>query len=95
VAQQLEKTRQLIAGLLAALGPAGKNYARRYLTRYSPEAVRDLVKLEGASIFGNADARYWKKYTELAQEISEASIQTDIQDAVAKYAEDLMRGTSR
>lgn len=95
VAQQLEKTRQLIAGLLAALGPAGKNYARRYLTQYSPEAIRDLVKLEGASIFGNADARYWKKYTDLAQEISEASIQTDMQDAVVKYAEDLMRGTSR
>lgn len=95
VAAQLEKTRQLIAGLLAALGPAGKNYARRYLSRYSPEAIRDLVKMEGASIFGNADARFWKKYTDLAQEISEASINTDMQDAVVKYAEDLMRGSAR
>ncbi len=95
IAAQLEKNRQLIAGLIAAIGPAGKNFTRRFQSRYSPEAVRDMVKLEGASVFGNADARNWKKYTELAQEISEDTIQTDMMDAVAKYAEELMRGQNR
>lgn len=95
IAGQLEKNRQLIAGLIAAIGPAGKNFTRRFQSRYSPEAIRDMVKLEGASVFGNADARNWKKYTELAQEISEDTIQTDMMDAVAKYAEELMKGQNR
>ncbi|MDR0353889.1 MAG: hypothetical protein LBI02_11295 [Opitutaceae bacterium] len=96
IARQLEGMRQLIAGLVASLGPAGKNFARRFQSRYSPEAIRDIVKLEGgASIFGNADSRLWKKYTELAGEISEGSIQTDMMDAVAQYAEELMKGGQR
>ena len=95
IATQLEKLRQLIAGLIAAIGPAGKNFTRRFQQRYSPEAIRDMVKLEGASVFGNADARNWKKYTELSQEINEDTIQTDMMDAVAKYAEELMKGQNR
>ncbi|MDR2673677.1 MAG: hypothetical protein LBC18_02125 [Opitutaceae bacterium] len=96
ISRQLEKMRQLIAGLLASLGPAGKNFARRFQTRYSPEAIRDIVKLEGgSSIFGNTDSKLWKKYTELAGELSEGSIQTDMMDAVAQYAEDLMKGGQR
>ena len=96
IGQQLEKMRQLIAGLLASLGPAGKNFARRFQSRYAPEAIRDIVKMEGgSSIFGNADSRLWKKYTELAGEISEGSIQTDMMDAVAQYAEELMKGGQR
>jgi hypothetical protein len=96
ISHQLEKMRQLIAGLLASLGPAGKNFARRFQSRHSPEAIRDIVKMEGgASIFGNIDSKYWKKYTELAGEISEGTIQTDMMDAVAQYAEDLMKGSQR
>ena len=95
ITAQLEKLRQLIAGLIAAIGPAGKNFTRRFQSRYSPEAIRDMVKLEGASVFGNVDARNWKKYTELAHEISEDTIQTDMMDAVAKYAEELMKGQNR
>ncbi|MDR3228889.1 MAG: hypothetical protein LBT53_05710 [Puniceicoccales bacterium] len=94
VGQQLEKLRQLTAALIAALGPAAKIFATDHATRYSPEAVRDAVKLEGVSVsvFGNADARLWKKYTELAGEINEDSIRTTLIDAIAKYAEDLAGG---
>ncbi len=97
VQKQLEATRQLIAGLLAGLGPAGKNFARRYQQRYSPDAIREAVRTEGGGggLFANAEARCWKKYTELATEISPASIENDVQEAVVKYAEDLIRGTNR
>ncbi len=97
VQKQLEGTRQLIAGLLAGLGPAGKNFARRYQQRYSPDAIREALRTEGAGggLFANAEARCWKKYTDLAAEISPASIENDVQEAVVKYAEDLIRGTNR
>jgi len=90
--KQLEASRQLIAGLLAGLGPAGKNFARRYQQRYTPDAVREVVRAEGGA---KTDAQYWKKHTELAAEITETVIEDDVQAAVVKYAEDLMRGASR
>ncbi|MEO7701866.1 MAG: hypothetical protein ABIZ04_21785 [Opitutus sp.] len=97
VQKQLEGTRQLIAGLLAGLGPSGKNFAQRYRQRYSPEAVREAVRVEGGGggLFANAEARCWKKYTDVAAEITEATIESDVQDAVVKYAEELIRGSNR
>jgi hypothetical protein len=97
IQKQLEATRQLIAGLLAGLGPAGKNFARRYQQRYTPEAIREAVKAEGGAggMFANPEVKYWKKYTELAGEITDATIENDVQEAVVKYAEDLIRGTNR
>ncbi|MDI1250023.1 MAG: hypothetical protein PSV13_14265 [Lacunisphaera sp.] len=92
VQKQLEATRQLIAGLLAGLGPAGKNFARRFQQRYTPDAIREVVRAEGG---GKNDAQFWKKHTELAAEITETVIEDDVTAAVVKYAEDLMRGTQR
>ncbi|HKB56510.1 MAG TPA: hypothetical protein VKC51_02880 [Lacunisphaera sp.] len=92
VQKQVEATRQLIAGLLAGLGPAGKNFARRYQQRYTPDAVREVVRAEGG---GKGDAQYWKKHTELAAGITETVIEDDVQAAVVKYAEDLMGGAKR
>lgn len=92
VQKQLEASRQLIAGLLAGLGPAGKNFARRYQQRYTPDAIREVVRAEGG---GKNDAQFWKKHTELAAEVTETVIEDDVQAAVVKYAEDLMRGSQR
>ena len=90
--KQVEASRQLVAGLLAGLGPAGKNFARRFQERYTPDAIREAVRAEGG---GKNDAQFWKKHTELAAEITETVIEDDVQAAVVKYAEDLMRGSAR
>ncbi|MDR1497341.1 MAG: hypothetical protein LBS59_02825 [Puniceicoccales bacterium] len=93
IARQLERLRQLTAALIASLAPAAKTFARQHNSRYAPDAVRELVKLEGGtSLFGNTDARRWKKYSELAQGISGDSIQTALIASVTQYAEDLMHG---
>ena len=39
VAGLLDKTRRLVAGLLAALGPAGGTFARGFVERFSPAAI--------------------------------------------------------
>jgi len=97
VQKQLEATRQLVAGLLAGLGPAGKNFARRFHEHYAPDAIREVVRTEGggSGLFANMEAKCWKKYTELASELTDATIENDIQNAVVKYAEDLIRGSQR
>jgi hypothetical protein len=96
ITQQLDRSRQLTAGILAAIGPSGRNYARRHMARYSAEAVRDAVKAEsGGSLFSSAETRCWKKYSELAGELNEDAIEAEIQEAIVKYAEELMLGSKR
>jgi hypothetical protein len=92
VQKQIEATRLLIAGLLAGLGPAGKNFARRYTQSFTPDAIREVVRAEGG---GKTDAVFWKKYTELATQLSETVIEDDVQEAVVKYAEDLIRSSHK
>jgi hypothetical protein len=92
VHKQLEASRLLIAGLLAGLGPAGKNFSRRYQQHYAPDSIKEVVRAEGG---GKSDAVLWKKYTELASQLSETVIEDDVQEAVVKYAEDLIRGTNK
>ena len=92
VQKQIEASRLLIAGLLAGLGPAGKNFARRYQQHYTPDAIREVVRTEGG---GKTDAHFWKKYTDLASQLSETVIEDDVQAAVVKYAEDLIRSSSK
>ena len=91
VQKQLEASRLLVAGLLAGLGPAGKNFSRRYTQSYTPDAIREVVRAEG----GKSDAQFWKKYTEVAAQLSETVIEDDVQEAVVKYAEDLIRGSNK
>ena len=92
IQKQIEASRLLIAGLLAGLGPAGKNFARRYQQHYTPDAIREVVRAEGG---GKTDAHFWKKYTDLATQLSETVIEDDVQEAVVKYAEDLIRSSSK
>ena len=94
--QQIERTRQLIAVLMGSMSQISRGFAKRYQTRYAPDAVKDLVKLEGGGrLLTSADTRYWRKYSELAAEITEAGIQSDMQDVIVRYVEELMRGAPR
>lgn len=92
VQKQLDASRLLVAGLLAGLGPAGKNFARRYQQNYTPDAIREVLRAEGG---GKSDAHCWKKYVELAAQLSETVIEDDVQEAVVKYAEELIRGSTK
>ena len=95
VAQQIERTRQLIAILLGSISQVSRGYTKRYQNRYSPEAVRDLVKMEGGSMLVGNDTKCWRKYSDLAAEITESSIQGEMQEIIVKYVEDLMRGSPK
>jgi len=96
VQKQLERTRQLIAGLLAGIGPSGRQFAKRYQQRYSPEAIREAVRNEsGGGLFASPEARCWKKYNDLSAEITETAIEHDVQAAVVQYAEEVILGSNR
>jgi hypothetical protein len=94
----VEKTRQLIAGLLGALGGAGRIFANRFAADFSPEHVLTVAKLDsslGSGMFGNDEVRAWRKFKQLFQGQTEEVIEERLQEAIAHSAEGLMRGLNR
>ena len=90
----LGKTRQLIAGVLAALGAAGKIFAAQHLTRFSPAAIQEEANKE-PGFFVGPEQKCWRKYKEVFGEINGAVIEQEIAGIIVKYAEDLILGAGR
>ena len=63
----IDKTRQLTAGLLAAIGATGETFARQYLSRFSPAAIKQSVGAEGGSFLIGAEQKCWRKYVEIVR----------------------------
>jgi hypothetical protein len=90
--QPVEKTRRLIAGLLGAVGRAGSSYAKKYVSRLSPEMIEDWAKME-KKWNESIEAACWRKFIQQAKEhASEPAIEHEIQEAIAKAAENLILG---
>src|SRR3954469_25801310 len=90
--QPVEKTRRLIAGLLGAVGRAGSSYAKKYISRLSPEMIEDWAKME-KKWNESIEAACWRKFIQQAKEhASEPAIEHEIQEAIAKAAENLILG---
>ncbi len=94
IAQIIDRLRQLVAGLMGSIGPAARSFSQRHLARFGPDAVKDLAAMEGGGMFANAEQKNWRKYVQLAKDLSEDSIESEMVECVARYAEGLMRGTS-
>jgi hypothetical protein len=95
VAGDLEKLRQLIASLVSAVGQTGRQFASRHLAKFSPINIEAVASMEGGGIFVGKEAKCWKKYVELADTLNEASIESEITETIANYAESLMKGVGR
>lgn len=92
ISQPVEKTRRLIAGLLGAVGRAGPAYAKKYVTQLSPEQIEDWAKME-KKFTESLEAACWRKFLQQARaHASEHAIENEIQEAIARAAENLILG---
>ena len=60
VVQPLERSRQLTAGLLGAIGPVGSTFARKFARRFSPDDIRNDVRRE--FVFDAADLIFQRQF---------------------------------
>ncbi len=90
----IDKTRQLTAGLLAALGATGETFARQYLSRFAPPAIKQAVGGEGGSFLMGVEQKCWRKYVELFSETSGAKIEQEIAGSIVRYTEQLIHGSA-
>ena len=73
---------------IAATSRAGKNYARKHLMKFSPDAIKAAT---GASGWG-AQAKFWAKYEELAGVVNEDTIESEIMQTIGEAARGLAEG---
>jgi hypothetical protein len=92
VNQMLEKTRQLLAGLLSAIGPTGETYARRHLETFAPEKIRAAVEAASSGFLSNVEQKCWRRYVTLTGELNGPAVEKQIVDAIVSYTEEIVLG---
>ncbi|EDY19676.1 hypothetical protein CfE428DRAFT_2852 [Chthoniobacter flavus Ellin428] len=94
ISQVVDKTRQLIAGLLAGMGSTGEAFARQFLTRISPGAIKEKADAE-SGFFVGPEQKCWRKYLEVFNDINGPMIEKEIAEVLATQAEELILGKGR
>ncbi len=92
---ELKMLQRLIAAITTAVGRVGSQFAKRHLGRFSPSEISTLVRMEHGSVFVSQEVKCWRKYLELAETLTEGSIEAEIRKAIAEYAESLIKGRER
>ena len=90
ITQMLDKTRQLTAGLLSAIGPAGEIFARKHLEKFAPEKIRVGVESKSPGFISNVELKCWRRYVELAADLSGQAVEMQIVDGIVAYTEELI-----
>jgi hypothetical protein len=65
-------------------------FAKTHAKRLSPSAIQDWVKMEPGGFLQSLEVRCWKKYVEVAGDLTEASVEREIMELMANSAEELM-----
>ncbi len=80
----------LVGSFMAAVLGSGKEFARQYVERFSPEAIEDIVTSEGGSkLFGPRKGELcWQKYREIAERyVKYDVIERELKDCVVRFME--------
>jgi hypothetical protein len=95
IEHELRMLQRLIAAIITAVGRVGGQFAKRHLNRFSPSEISTLVRMEHGSVFVSHEVKCWRKYLELAETLTEGSIEAEIRKAIADYTESLVKGPDR
>jgi hypothetical protein len=90
ITQMLDKTRQITGGLLSAIGPAGEIFARKHLEKFAPEKIRAGLESKSPGFIANLEQKCWRRYIELAADLSGQAVETQIVDGIVAYTEELI-----
>jgi hypothetical protein len=94
VMMHLEKLRQLTAALISAISQSGRQFAHSHYGRFNPEVIEEAAKREKKAMESVSSAA-WRKYREILGTSDQATIEREIMQLIAEYAEKLMKGLSR
>jgi hypothetical protein len=94
IAADVDRLRQLTAGLISAIAQAGNLFAQRHVSKFSVANIEAYAdKMPGMLV--SKEVKCWRQFKELATAIDVQTIEKEIQDAIAEYTETLIKGRSR
>lgn len=94
VMMHMEKLRQLTASVISSVSQTGRQFAQSHYARFNPDAIEDSAKLEKKALESIGVAA-WRKYREIVGTTDQATIEREIMQLIAEYAEKLMKGLNR
>jgi hypothetical protein len=95
VNNDLKELQRLVAAITTAVGRVGGQFAKNHLAKFSPSEISALVRMEHKSVLVSHEVKCWRKYVELADTLTEDTIETEIRKAIVDYVESLVKRTSR
>ena len=97
VRSELERLRQMLAALTAAVGQTGRVYAQKHVDRFAPGEIERSAKMSaGASgMLVGHEVKCWRKYVELAGPLDAQAIERELLGAMSAYAESLLKGLNK
>ena len=90
--QDMEALRRLIAALVSGISQAGRQFAGKYLARFSPVEIAALANMDSGGFLVGKEVKCWRKYVELTSQLDEASVEGEVKGVVVDYVESLMKG---
>ena len=89
---QWNAIRGLLGSLLAAMQGGGKDFAKQFLSRMSPDAIEDVIVSEGSKFMGpGKNERCWARYRELFEDYATPElIDRKVKDSLAAFVERAM-----
>ncbi len=94
VSADVDRLRQLTAGLISAIAQAGNLFAQRHVGKFSVANIEAYAdKMPGMMV--GKEVKCWRQYKELAPAMDIQTIEIEIQNAIAEYTETLIKGRNR
>ncbi len=93
-AGDVDRLRQLCAGLISAIAQAGNLFAQKHVGKFSVANIEAYADKMPGMLVGK-EQKCWRQYKELATAMDVQTIEIEIQNAIAEYTETLIKGRSR
>jgi hypothetical protein len=94
IATDVDKLRQLTAGLISAIAQTGNLFAQKHVGKFSVANIEAYADKQPGMLVSK-EVKCWRQFKELATAMDVQTIEKEIQDSIAEYTETLIKGRSK
>ncbi len=94
IAADVDRLRQLTAGLISAIAQTGNLFAQKHVSKFSVANIEAYADKQPGMLVSK-EVKCWRQFKELASAMDVQTIEKEIQDSIAEYTETLIKGRSR
>ena len=89
--QILDETRLKVGLIISSIADLATSLSQSHLSKFQPAMIEQSVGTSGGGFLANNEAKYWKKYITLAEDIQPQKMEKAINDLMVKQLKKLKR----